>query len=754
MNFYRGRPLALAISIGMLAAAAAAFLPGILRLLPALLALLAAVVLAVIFRRRDISEFWGIEARPFVILTAVIVLLLTAAFFVHFTLRAEPYDITREAEVSGTVVRVKSSYSYCATYVVRLDTVDGEDVDVKGIFYSETAAGLSMGDVFRAKVAFCPRDEFYTYFDISGADILASGYLFTGDITGTAEIIGSGNSLEVRLNRLRERLGALMSLYLPKEPAALANALLLGDRSELTKIRRDFRYAGVSHLLAVSGLHLAVLCGGFLRVTEKILVPYRLRYGLAIWFILVYMTITGFPVSVVRSGIMLILAYIAAIIDRDYDALTALFTSAGMILLFDPASLFDKAFMLSVSATLGVVLVSADAVKLARRLIGRGKKKRRQRQFIVSCCVTVGATMFVMPLQWIYFGETSLLAIPATLLLGFFVELLLSLIVPYFILALLECHFWCGRLGWLIAVFSEFVSELAGWMADLSMLVSLRYPFVPLIMLMAAVVIGWMIVTDRGSWVHALIPFASGVVIYFACVGVYNLHTAELATLRYVHYNKNEAFILRSGSDCMVIDATIGSRPTMRLVSEEMMRDYRTSVDTLLLTHLHSRHVHSVRTLLDERVVRQIYIPKPVDKDEEYILSALMELMPEYHVKAYIYDRQTEIAIPFGNVTLELPAYTEIRRSVHPMLAVNFITEDTTCSWVGNAAWESPYISDFVKDADNLLLGLHGAVYKTPPDSLPDGCTPLALASHPLTADMPVLYTYPERSFPLILLQP
>ena len=754
MNFYRGRPLALAISIGILAAAAAALLTGMLRLLPAILALIAAPVLAAVLRRYDIHTICGTGTRTMLILTAVIILVLTAAFFAYFELYAAPYDIAREAEVHGTVVRVKSAYSYCSTYVVRLDTLDGEAVHVLGLLYAEDAAGMSPGDTFRAKAAFTPRGDFYTYYDISGSEVLSWGYIFTGEIVGKAEITGESRSLEVRLHRLRDRLGALMGLYLPEEHAALANALLLGDRSGLTKIRRDFRYAGVSHLLAVSGLHLSVLCGGFLRISEKILVPYRLRHGLAILFILLYMTLTGFPVSVVRSGIMLIFAYIAAIIDRDYDALTALFIAAGLILLIDPASVFDKAFALSVTATLGVVLVSADAVRLARRVIGHGRKKRRQRRFLVSCCVAVGAAMFVMPLQWLYFGETSVLAVPATLLLGFFVELLLLLIAPFFLLALLGCHFWCGRLGWIISLFSEFVSVLAGWMAELSPLVSLRYPFVPVIMLLAVSAIVWMIVTDRGSWVHALIPFAAGSLLFFACVGIYNIRTADRAGLRYVYYNRNEAFVLSTGSKSMLIDASLGSRPTMSYACTALKEDYHTEFDALLLTHLHPRHRNAVKALFDERVVRRIYIPKPVDGDEEAIVRRLLALMPGYHVEAYIYDRQTELTVPFGNVTLELPAYAEIKRSVHPMLAVNFVTDYTRYSWVGNAAWESPYIWDFVKDADRLLLGLHGAVYKTPPESLPDGCMPEAAGSHPLTLDMPILYTYSNHPFPRILLHP
>ena len=250
MNFYRGRPLALAVSIGMLAAAAAALLPGMLRLLPAVLAIIAAPILAVVLRRYDIHTICGIRTRSLLILTAVIILVLTAAFFVYFELYAAKYDIAREAEVHGTVVSVKSAYSYCSVYVVRLDTLDGEAVNVKGLLYSETAVGMSPGDTFRAAVSFGPRGDFYTYYDISGGEILAQGYIFAGEIREKAVITGESNSLEVRLNRFRARLGALMGLYLPEEHASLANALLLGDRSGLTKIRRDFRYARVPEVLS------------------------------------------------------------------------------------------------------------------------------------------------------------------------------------------------------------------------------------------------------------------------------------------------------------------------------------------------------------------------------------------------------------------------------------------------------------------------------------------------------------------------
>ncbi len=759
MNFFRRRPLVLAISLGIIAASAAAFLPAVWKLMLMALTVLAVPAVVLILRRFDIYRICSVPSLPFMILFAVVTLCLLLTSWAFYDLYAAPYDGAYDASVHGTVIEYKTNTVFSETYVVQLDTVNGKKTNVKGLMYNEGASGLSVGDMFYANVAFEPLEDFYSLYDVSRYEMLANGHIFACETKDTPVLTGESDSFTVKLAVLRATLKAKLSLYLDHKTAALTNAMLLGDRSELGKIRRDFNYMGTSHLLAISGLHLAVLCSIFLGFLNKLRCPYQLRYSLGIVFIVAYMTITAFPVSIMRSGIMLILSYIARCIERRLDMLTALFISGGLILLADPASICDKSFALSFTATLGVLLMSADAKPFLKKLFGEGKEKRSLRNALSAVFTALGATVFILPLQWLYFGEVSLLSVPATLLMAPICELLLYLLFPYAICAILGLHFLCGKFGLLITAVTKLIEIVSDALAGLSPLISLRYPFVPLIIFIAVAVIVWMMIKDFDSWIFALIPVGSAVMLFLVCVQIWNLRFGEDTTLNYIHHKADEAIVLVSAGENMVIDVSSGSKAPMVLAEKALEETNQTEVDMLLLTHIHRKHRNSIRALLGQRIVWTLIVPEPIDKAEENLLLDILEGIEEYNVKVLYYSREDESTIKYGDVTLELPKYTKIKRSTHPLVAINFVTDSGRFSYGCGSIWENDYLWEFIGGSDRILLGQHGPVYKQPPEAIPEGSCAMVTSDHPLAQDaltheIADVYEIDDDSSPYFLLEP
>lgn len=141
--------------------------------------------------------------------------------------------------------------------------------------------------------------------------------------------------------------------------AAVLSGILLGDRERLrgSQAESDLRTAGLAHVLAVSGTHLAIVlacagaAGNALRVSRRMVLAGGLLVGLA------YVTLSGVQISAVRALGVALVACVAGFSGRRADPLASLAAVVVAALVWDPASAFSVGFALSVAACGGLVLV-------------------------------------------------------------------------------------------------------------------------------------------------------------------------------------------------------------------------------------------------------------------------------------------------------------------------------------------------------------------------------------------------------------
>lgn len=177
------------------------------------------------------------------------------------------------------------------------------------------------------------------------------------------------------LYRLRKSLSASLRRWMPGREGGVAAALLLGDRSLLEPSVTDaFRAAGASHLLAVSGLHILLLCGvlaGSGTPSERFSRPRILLQALLVLF---YMGLTGFSASVVRAGFVFLVAQAGCWFLQPPDTLTSMGIAALALSVFGSAYLpCDVGFQLSFVAA-GAMQLSAAAVRGLRQALNGGRR--------------------------------------------------------------------------------------------------------------------------------------------------------------------------------------------------------------------------------------------------------------------------------------------------------------------------------------------------------------------------------------------
>ena len=256
----------------------------------------------------------------------------------------------------------------------------------------------------------------------------AQGYASPEDIS----IVSRGSGILSRLYAFRLRLSRLAVSSLPPEQAALFNAMVLGDQNAAPDaIRDNFSASGTTHLLVVSGSHIALFASlvfGFV-ITVSYVIPYRLalRFSLfmdrkkaaalaAIPAAAGYAFLAGMHVSTVRSILMITVFLMSIVFDRERDSLNVLAGAAMLVLFIDPSSLFSISFRLSYCAVLFMALAFTRIKNYARERDDGAYSRIKSRVFITfatSLAVFAGTA----PLVARDFNSFSWVSIPANIAL-------------------------------------------------------------------------------------------------------------------------------------------------------------------------------------------------------------------------------------------------------------------------------------------------------------------------------------------------
>lgn len=187
---------------------------------------------------------------------------------------------------------------------------------------------------------------------------------------------------------------------LPQDEAALLAALSVGYRSAFPKdLRLQFSAVGVSHVLALSGLHLGILVGVFLYVSPRRRSWRVAYYGLVVLMIVAFCLLAGLPASLVRAGGMSVFLLLSRVVNRHSRMLQSLFVVTFVLLLVSPESLFDAGFQLSF---LSVWFIGLFMPSLRRRLAPR---QRWVKCMVVPLCLSVVAQVGTLPLVLYYFHQ-------------------------------------------------------------------------------------------------------------------------------------------------------------------------------------------------------------------------------------------------------------------------------------------------------------------------------------------------------------
>lgn len=640
-------------------------------------------------------------------------------------------------EVRAVVSERLSGGSQLTAYGLILRSVQGEKVGgvlrpARAYLLCTYAASLQPGNEVVLRAQAVTTEEAAGDFAVS---LSGDGYtvgLLSGDEDDCTVTAEQTDTFSVKIGNLRRRLAARLEAAVGADGLGLPSALLLGERGDLAPtLRRDFSRAGVSHLLAVSGLHLTLLFGMLALLLSLLRVPRRAQAVLLSVSVVGYLTLLGFPPSATRAAVMLGLVYLSRLCASSADPLTSLGLAGALIPGISPCAVADAGFWMSFSATLGLLTVPAA---LRGEKPGRNGKTAQKRGKLYRAVTAVTARAAAVPAAlvsgvaamtfslWITalsVGTVSLWSPLATLLL----TPLCGFVIAASLLAIPLSGQWIGETVLLPALrrVCGLMGDVAAWMGEPSgAVISLSRPRTAdairaLILAVTLLLLLWLFLDlPRKVRAAALLPAAAGwaAVLLLACLPA-RVYADEVLTSYIRPTSSSEALVLARGREAVICDLTDGSRTALNAALEEAESLGATEISALMLTHFHTRTAGSLRRVFTAATVRALWLPRPDTAEDYYRMLACVQEAQLWNVEVYFFEPGEQLtAFDTGGGGVALTLYTDrLERSAQSVLLLHIAGRDGAVTYCGSAVSESGLADTagrLTSDSEAVIYGAHG----------------------------------------------
>ena len=446
-----------------------------------------------------------------------------------------------------------------------------------------------------------------------------------------------------RPQALARQFGSYIMDHLPEREGGFLYALLLGNRNYLDPLaQQNLQKVGLSHIIAVSGLHLMFLVGLIYRLFSR-------KIGVLISFIaiLFFIPMAGASPSIIRAGITATLSGIAFLFGRESDGQTSLGAALLVLLCINPYALFSLSLELSFLSTFGILRYAG---RLEHTLFGKlyahipghiGKKFAHAFGAAVSCSLC--AMLFTTPILVSAFGYITLLSIPANLMILGVISIIFGLgiffclfpfltgVLVHVLVPLIDYVFWCaqtlGTQHWGILYWEE----TSGRLAVLSILL--------LIVLILA---------HRYVYPKISIPLCCCFLITATGYAYYLHSNTTRVTLHAV--GDGQMISVIDGFDSMsLIDCGCASNQDGMAILRETMNWYGFSeLDSVILTAVDKAHARNIAQVLTEIPVSHCILPNHVKESET--LTALTQAAEQTGITLTVWEKAGESAYPLPGI--------------------------------------------------------------------------------------------------------
>ncbi len=531
--------------------------------------------------------------------------------------------IDQERYVAGQVTDLgRNSAGNYTLIEIRLNEIEGRPLKFYEHFkinlYTE-AEEVKIGDQISGKVFFFDSPTDY-----------GSGYenrVFVGGYQEAEKILISrpdGFSWVALLAEFQENVRSRLK-YGHEKTIGLLESVCLGIKENLDfDLLVSLKRIGLSHVMAVSGLHLSfavMLLHSFLKLLN---VDYRVRYLLNIFVSIFFTAVVGFPPSCVRACVMMVLYSFAMAVGLFSDGLTSLSLAVFILCIYNPLIVRDVGFLLSVAATAGIITMKLpiEHFLFPLRFEVSPKINNLYRNFtgIFSC--SLAASIATLPIIIPVFRSVSLI--------GPLANVILLLPLQWFFEAgiLMILLGWIPFIGQMIGLFCDLLYQPIYWVAKI--LGKYRFASVDHLDLFGIILIIVLLAVLAVSVYHYVKFHRRSFMALFALFLLFSGGSGSLylaarkndqVMIHFVDVGQGDCTVISRGNSAVVLDYG-GSSDKRYQVVECLNEAGIDQIELLAFTHLHDDHTNGLQTLLKNFYVDRIIYPYE-ENDNAYLLSLL-----------------------------------------------------------------------------------------------------------------------------------
>ena len=473
------------------------------------------------------------------------------------------------------------------------------------------------------------------------------------EITAQTKTYGQ---LEEFLSQLRYESDVLFWKLLGEKNGATASAMVLGQKKGMdSEVKALYQGAGISHLLAISGLHLSLIGAGLFGLLKKVRLPAALSAGISALILIAYAQLTGMGVSTRRALVMFLLFLAAGLLKRTPDLPTSLAVAALFLLVPKPQRILDAGFQLSFSAVLGIAVMipvlqdgwedAACSLRVANRVtdgvagwnLVRAAITRACRLLCKNILAGLGITMTMLPFLLIHFYEWSpwsvLLNLAVIPLMGILLPCLIGLQLVARLTALASClelpqRLLCAAIEGIFFCYEQlcrFAAALPG---------SILHTGYPTWQALTVYTIGLIALAVSGKKLRPRLRLAAAVglmgIFLIRLPGELNVTMLDVGQGECIGIETREhhVYLVDAGSTSKKKTGQYQIIPWLKYIGTRR-------VEGIFITHWDEDHISAVGELLDwsksSRVkIRRIFLPDAALKDEA--LETLLQQIEEADV--------------------------------------------------------------------------------------------------------------------------
>ncbi len=556
----------------------------------------------------------------------------------------ERYSIL-EAEVITTPVVTAKTVSFIAdvsTIKCGKDTVSCND-KIRMSHFIDDKVGLEnisipeMNDIVSVgAVVYIPDGAMNTdTFDYS-RHLKSDDVFFQGEINleNLAVIRTNRDKISYKWEKFRQKCISFFDMF-PSDESAVLKAFVLGDKSCLTpEIKESFSGSGLSHILAVSGLHVSLFIVALAELLKIFETSRKKQIVASILGSVFFVFFTGASVSALRAGVMGVMALVAKLIYRRADSMTVLSMVAALFCLFNPNVIYDASFMLSFGATAGILIffesISTFFAPAYLKFKDRKLLHKHLKAFFDVSSVGIAAQMFIIPILVRMFNGFSVMSVISTVTIS-------ALLMPALIGGILFCMLSfisanvAAPFGGMVFVAAKIMIAVSKFFGGFTFSKVIFGKVTPFLVLLYSTAVAFFIFAVRKDKLKSLVSLMCTALLTLVYL-INSYMNYNIAQVSFINVGQGDCTLIKAPGNCdVLVDA--GGYAQSETTGEYVIYPYLIKngvydIEYVILSHLHADHIVGLYDLMDLMKIKNIVISRAEadTEDGQKILSKAYNL--------------------------------------------------------------------------------------------------------------------------------